>query len=246
VFAPGWLDHHIFDEHYGNDEAFVFALADALREEYRAVVDAGFILQIDDPGVMTSWDMIKPEPSVAEYRRHLKRRIDALNHALAGIPEDRVRHHFCWGSWHGAHTHDLPLKEIIDLVLEVRAQACSFEAAMCVTSTNGRSGTTSSCLPARSSCRAWSATPPTSSSIPSSSRSGFATSPKRSDATMWSRAQIADWARGCTRIWSGRSLRHSPKARGLPRRRSGRGDRAAPAPPRTAYSAVFPSPAPAV
>jgi len=128
VFAPGWLDHHIFDEHYGDDEAFVFALAEALREEYRAVVEAGFILQIDDPGVMTSWDMIKPEPSIAEYRRYLKLRIDALNHALAGIPEDRVRHHFCWGSWHGAHTHDLPLKEIIDLVLEVRAQACSFEA----------------------------------------------------------------------------------------------------------------------
>ena len=92
------------------------------------MVDAGFILQIDDPGVMTSWDMIKPEPTIAEYRRYLKRRIDALNHALAGIPEDRVRHHFCWGSWHGAHTHDLPLKEIIDLALEVRAQACSFEA----------------------------------------------------------------------------------------------------------------------
>jgi len=128
VFAPGWLDHHIFDEYYGNDEAFVFALAEALREEYRAVVDAGFILQIDDPGVMTSWDMIKPEPTIAEYRRYLKCRIDALNHALAGIPEDRVRHHFCWGSWHGAHTHDLPLKEIIDLALEVRAQACSFEA----------------------------------------------------------------------------------------------------------------------
>jgi len=128
VFAPGWLDHHIFNEHYASDEEFVFALADAMREEYRAVVDAGFILQIDDPGVMTSWDMIKPEPTIAEYRRYLKMRIDALNHALAGIPEDRVRHHFCWGSWHGAHTHDLPLREIIDLVLEVRAQACSFEA----------------------------------------------------------------------------------------------------------------------
>jgi 5-methyltetrahydropteroyltriglutamate--homocysteine methyltransferase len=128
VYAPGWLDHHIFDEHYGDDEAFVFALADALRDEYRAVVDAGFILQIDDPGVMTSWDMIKPEPTIAEYRRYLKIRIDALNHALAGLPTDRVRHHFCWGSWHGAHTHDLPLQEVIDIALEVHAQACSFEA----------------------------------------------------------------------------------------------------------------------
>ncbi len=128
VYAPGWLDHHIFNEHYASDEEFVFALADALRDEYRAVVDAGFILQIDDPGVMTSWDMIKPQPTIAEYRHHLKTRIDALNHALAGIAPDRVRHHFCWGSWHGAHTHDLPLKEVIDLVLQVNAQATSFEA----------------------------------------------------------------------------------------------------------------------
>jgi 5-methyltetrahydropteroyltriglutamate--homocysteine methyltransferase len=128
VYAPGWLDHHIFNEYYASDEEFVFALADALHDEYRAVVDAGFILQIDDPGVATSWDMIKPAPTIEEYRRYLNVRIEALNHALAGIPEDRVRHHFCWGSWHGAHTHDLPLKEIVDLALKVRAQACSFEA----------------------------------------------------------------------------------------------------------------------
>src|SRR3984885_6862551 len=128
VFAPGWLDHHIFDEYYDDDEKFVFAIADALRDEYRAVVDAGFILQIDDPGVATSWDMIKPEPTLAEYRKYLKLRIDALNHALAGIPEDCVRHHFCWGSWHGAHTHDVPMQDLIDLVLQVRAQCHSFEA----------------------------------------------------------------------------------------------------------------------
>ncbi len=128
VFAPGWLDHHIFDEYYGDDEKFIFALADAMRDEYRAVVDAGFILQIDDPGVATSWDMIKPQPSVAEYRRHLQLRVEALNHALAGLPEDRVRHHFCWGSWHGAHVHDLPIKDVIDLVLQIRAQVYSFEA----------------------------------------------------------------------------------------------------------------------
>jgi 5-methyltetrahydropteroyltriglutamate--homocysteine methyltransferase len=128
VFAPGWLDHHIFNEYYATDEEFVFAIADALREEYRAVTDAGFILQIDDPGVATSWDMIKPAPTVAEYRKYLKVRIDALNHALAGVPADRVRHHFCWGSWHGAHTHDLPMRDVIDLVLQVNAQCYSFEA----------------------------------------------------------------------------------------------------------------------
>jgi 5-methyltetrahydropteroyltriglutamate--homocysteine methyltransferase len=128
VFAPGWLDHHIFDEYYGDDEKFIFALADALRDEYRAVVDAGFILQIDDPGIADSWDMIRPEPSVVEYRRYVKIRVDALNHALDGLPEDRVRHHFCWGSWHGAHTHDIALKDVIDLVLQIRAQCYSFEA----------------------------------------------------------------------------------------------------------------------
>jgi 5-methyltetrahydropteroyltriglutamate--homocysteine methyltransferase len=128
VYAPGWLDHFIFDEHYKNDEEFVFALADAMREEYRAVVDAGFVLQIDDPGVATSWDMIKPAPSLADYRKHLQVRIDALNHALSGIPEDRVRHHFCWGSWHGAHIHDIAMKDVIDLVLQIRAQVYSFEA----------------------------------------------------------------------------------------------------------------------
>jgi 5-methyltetrahydropteroyltriglutamate--homocysteine methyltransferase len=128
VFAPGWLDHHIGNEYYKTDEEFVFALADALREEYRAVVEAGFILQIDDPGITDSWDMIKPEPSIAEYRRYVKIRVDALNHALSGLPEDRVRHHFCWGSWHGAHTHDLPLHEVLDIALQVKAQATSFEA----------------------------------------------------------------------------------------------------------------------
>lgn len=129
VYAPGWLDHFIYDEYYNDDEAFVFALAEAMREEYRAVVDAGFILQIDDPGVATSWDMIKPAPTIDEYRRYSRVRVDALNHALAGLPEDRIRHHFCWGSWHGAHTQDVPLKEIVDLVLQVRAQVYSFEAS---------------------------------------------------------------------------------------------------------------------
>ena len=129
VFAPGWLDHFIFNEYYATDEEFVFALAEAIREEYRAVVDAGFILQIDDPGLPDWWDMLKPEPSVADYRRFARLRIDAVNHALAGIPEDRVRYHLCWGSWHGPHTHDLPLEHIVDLILLVRAQTYSFEAA---------------------------------------------------------------------------------------------------------------------
>jgi 5-methyltetrahydropteroyltriglutamate--homocysteine methyltransferase len=129
VIAPGWLDHFIFNEYYKSEEEFLFALADAIAVEYRAVVAAGFILQVDDPGLPDWWDMLKPEPSVEEYRKFARLRIDAVNHALSGIPEDKVRYHLCWGSWHGPHTHDLPLEHIIDLILQVKAQTLSFEAA---------------------------------------------------------------------------------------------------------------------
>ena len=128
VLAPGWLDHFIFNEYYNTDEEFLFALAEAVREEYRAVVSAGFVLQIDDPGLPDWWDMIKPEPTVEEYRKFAKLRIEAVNHALVGIPDEKVRYHLCWGSWHGPHTHDLPLEHIVDLVIAVKAQTYSFEA----------------------------------------------------------------------------------------------------------------------
>jgi 5-methyltetrahydropteroyltriglutamate--homocysteine methyltransferase len=130
VLAPGWLDHFIYNEYYKSDDEYVFALAEALRAEYLAVVEAGFILQIDDPGLVDWWDMIKPAMSVADYvNKFAKVRIDAVNHALKGIPEDRVRYHLCWGSWHGPHTHDIPFEPIIGLMLQVKAQCYSFEAA---------------------------------------------------------------------------------------------------------------------
>jgi 5-methyltetrahydropteroyltriglutamate--homocysteine methyltransferase len=128
VLAPGWFDHFIHNEYYKSDEEFLFALADAIAEEYRAVVDAGFILQIDDPGLPDWWDMLKPQPSIDDYRKFAKLRIDAVNRALRGIPEEKVRYHLCWGSWHGPHTHDLPLEHIVDLVLQVNARSYSFEA----------------------------------------------------------------------------------------------------------------------
>ena len=129
ALAPGWLDHFIYNEYYKTDEEFVYALADAMSDKYHAIVDAGFILQIDDPGIATSWDMIKPEPSLADYRKYITVRMEALNHALKGIPPEKVRYHFCWGSWHGAHTHDIPLPHIIDVALSANAQTISFEAA---------------------------------------------------------------------------------------------------------------------
>ena len=117
------------NQHYKTEEEYVFAIAEALRVEYKAIVDAGFLLQIDDPGLGETWDMMIPAPPLEEYRRIQTRNIDALNHALAGIPEDRVRYHLCWGSWQGPHVHDLGLRDVIDLMLRVKAQAYSVEAA---------------------------------------------------------------------------------------------------------------------
>ena len=129
ALAPGWLDHFIYNEHYKSDEEFVYGLADAMADKYRAIAAAGHVLQIDDPGIATSWDMLKPEPSLADYRKYVTVRIEALNHALKGIPPEQVRYHWCWGSWHGAHVNDIPLKHIIDIALKVNAQTYSFEAA---------------------------------------------------------------------------------------------------------------------
>jgi 5-methyltetrahydropteroyltriglutamate--homocysteine methyltransferase len=128
AIAPGMVGRDQ-NRYYPTEEAYRFALADALRTEYRAIVDAGFILQIDDPGLGETWDMIIPAPTLAEYRRMQAINLEALNHALAGIPEDRVRYHLCWGSWQGPHEGDLALKDIVDLMLTVKAQAYSVEAA---------------------------------------------------------------------------------------------------------------------
>ena len=129
VLAPGWLEHFFHNEYYANDEEYLFALADAMKHEYKAIVDAGFILQLDDPALPDTYDMIVPTPTIEEYRKFAEVRIDALNHALEGLPEDRVRYHICWGSWHGPHTHDLPLKHVVDIMLKVKAGAYSVEAA---------------------------------------------------------------------------------------------------------------------
>jgi 5-methyltetrahydropteroyltriglutamate--homocysteine methyltransferase len=126
--APGTIEHWLWNEHYPTDEAFLFAIADAMREEYTAIANAGLFLQIDDPDLPDGWQ-IHREMDVAAYRRHAALRVEALNHALRGIPEAQVRLHVCWGSVHGPHKHDLPLREIVDLVLKVHAGCYSIEAA---------------------------------------------------------------------------------------------------------------------
>lgn len=125
--APGSAAR-IGNAYFGSEEEHIWAWADVMREEYKAIVDAGLTVQLDDPSLAESWDQINPEPSVADYRAFLQTRIDAINHAIAGLPREQVRIHLCWGSWHGPHTTDLELRHIVDLVAQIDAAEISFEA----------------------------------------------------------------------------------------------------------------------
>jgi len=121
VVAPAsayWL----VNEHYASDEEFVWAVADVLAEEYRHIVEAGIILQVDDAVLMHECDsVLATGGSFEDYRRWAELRIEALNHALRGLPRERIRYHVCWGSWHGPHAYDPPLADVVDLVLKVTA-----------------------------------------------------------------------------------------------------------------------------
>jgi 5-methyltetrahydropteroyltriglutamate--homocysteine methyltransferase len=129
VVAPASAVPNASDEFYGDEKKLLFALAEALRQEYRAVVDAGLYVQIDDAFLPYMYEKLVPPRTLAEYKKWAQLRIDALNHALEGIPEARSRYHICWGSWNGPHAFDVPLKDIVDLLLQVRVGHYSFEAA---------------------------------------------------------------------------------------------------------------------
>jgi len=129
VVAPASALPGAKNEYYRNEEDFLTALADALHQEYQAVVDAGLYVQVDDAFLPYMFERMVPPMSAADYRRWAGLRIEALNHALRGIPEARSRYHICWGSWNGPHAFDVPLKDIIDLILKVRVGHYSFEAA---------------------------------------------------------------------------------------------------------------------
>jgi 5-methyltetrahydropteroyltriglutamate--homocysteine methyltransferase len=117
------------NEYYKSSEEYTWALAEAIREEYKAIVDAGFILQIDDPALVDLYDWwFSLKGDMAGYRKWAGFQVEAANHALKDIPEDRVRFHICWGSWHGPHTGDVPLKDIADVLVKIKAQAYSVEA----------------------------------------------------------------------------------------------------------------------
>jgi 5-methyltetrahydropteroyltriglutamate--homocysteine methyltransferase len=127
--APASLEVYRANEYYSREEDFLYALAEALREEYKAIVDAGILLQVDDAWLPALWDRIGIGMGLEAFLKRCHVRVEALNHALRGLPEDRIRYHFCWGSWHGPHAYDLELKHLVDVLLSVKAQAYLIEGA---------------------------------------------------------------------------------------------------------------------
>jgi 5-methyltetrahydropteroyltriglutamate--homocysteine methyltransferase len=136
--SPSDVEGQQPNQHYPNDEAYLRAIADAMHEEYQAIVDAGIILQIDDPRLLTYY-ISRPDLSVADCRKWAELRVEALNHALRGLPVDRVRFHTCYGINIGPRVHEMNLADIVDIMLKVNAGAYLFEAAM---STSGPCGGT--------------------------------------------------------------------------------------------------------
>jgi len=128
VVAPASTAYNGINEYYPSEREYVYAIAEALKAEYHAVYNAGLLVQVDDAVLANMYDHLV-QKSPEHYRKWAALRIEALNHALEGIPEERVRYHVCFGSWHVPHTSDAPLAEIVDLILRVRAGAYSIEAA---------------------------------------------------------------------------------------------------------------------
>jgi 5-methyltetrahydropteroyltriglutamate--homocysteine methyltransferase len=127
--SPGQIARYLKNQHYPSDEAYLYALADVMAREYRAIVDAGFVLQLDCPDLALSRHMVFAHLSLAEFRKVITTHVAALNHAVRDIPPERMRMHICWASTQGPHHKDVPLKDIVDIVLMGRPQAVSFPGA---------------------------------------------------------------------------------------------------------------------
>ena len=126
--TPGTIEHWMRNDYYKNDEEFVYAIAEAMREEYEAITKAGLLLQLDNPDLPDGWNCL-PKINVKDYRKYAIMRVDALNHALRNIPREQIRLHVCWGSFHGPHSDDIPLKDIVDIIFRVKASSYSIEAS---------------------------------------------------------------------------------------------------------------------
>ena len=129
VAAPASVIPDRKNAFYKDDEELAWAIAEAMRAEYRMIVDAGFLVQLDDARNAVTFDRMVPPASFADYRRWLERQVEIINHAIEGIPPERIRYHVCWGSWPGPHTTDVPLKDIVDLILKVKVGAYVIEGA---------------------------------------------------------------------------------------------------------------------
>jgi len=129
VAAPASVIPDRKNEYYKSDSELQAAIAEAMRTEYKMIVDSGFLLQLDDARSAVTFDRMVPPASFADYRSWLADQVDVLNHAINGLPADRIRYHVCWGSWPGPHTSDVPLKDIVDLILKVKVGAYVIEGA---------------------------------------------------------------------------------------------------------------------
>ena len=127
--APASVEVGRANHHYKTDEEFVFALAEALGVEYEMIAKAGFLVQVDDAWLAALWDRIGLKMGLEAYKKYCMVRVEALNHALRNVPPEQVRYHLCWGSWHGPHSHDIPMPDIVDVMLAINAGAYLFEAA---------------------------------------------------------------------------------------------------------------------
>ena len=129
VAAPASVIPDRKNEYYKSEEELIRAIGAAMRTEYRMIIDAGFVLQLDDARAAVTYDRMVPPASFADYRKWLAMQVDVLNEAVAGLPADRIRYHVCWGSWPGPHTTDVPLKDIVDLILGMKVGAYIIEGA---------------------------------------------------------------------------------------------------------------------
>jgi len=129
VAAPASVIPDRKNEYYKSDEECLLAIAEAMRTEYRMIVDAGFLLQLDDARAAVTYDRMVPPAGMQDYRKWVARHMEVLNHAIAGLPAERMRYHVCWGSWPGPHTTDVPLRDIVDLILSVKVGAYVIEGA---------------------------------------------------------------------------------------------------------------------
>jgi 5-methyltetrahydropteroyltriglutamate--homocysteine methyltransferase len=129
VAAPASVIPDRKNEYYKSDEELIRAIGAAMRTEYKMIIDAGFVLQLDDARFAVTYDRMVPPASFADYRKWLALQVEVLNEAIAGLPQDRIRYHVCWGSWPGPHTTDVPLRDIVDLILSMKVGAFVLEGA---------------------------------------------------------------------------------------------------------------------